>query len=58
MGVGFSDHKALPPRDAAMKCIRDDIDNHVYNLERRQSHLDCLNRIEFELRSQINQNMA
>lgn len=40
-----------------MRAIGDYIDN-FYNVERRHSHLDYLNPIEFELRSQLQQYVA
>jgi putative transposase len=51
------DHERYPTRAAAMRSIGDYIDN-FYNVERRHSHLDYLNPIEFELRSQIQQRVA
>lgn len=51
------DHERYPTREAAMCSIGDYIDN-FYNIERRHSHLDFLNPIEFELRSQIQQRVA
>ena len=51
------DHDHYATRDAAAKAIGDYIDN-FYNIERRHSHLDYLNPIEFELRSQIQQQVA
>ena len=51
------DHERFPTREAAMRAIGDYIDN-FYNVERRHSHLDYLNPIEFELRSQLQQRVA
>ena len=51
------DHVRFPTREAAMRAIGDYIDN-FYNVERRHSHLDYLNPIEFELRSQLQQRVA
>jgi len=51
------DHDRYATRDAALRAIGDYIDN-FYNVERRHSHLDYLNPIEFELRSQIQQYVA
>ena len=51
------DHERFPTREAAMRSIGDYIDN-FYNVERRHSHLDYLNPIEFELRSQLQQRVA
>ena len=51
------DHVRYPTREAAMRSIGDYIDN-FYNVERRHSHLDYLNPIEFELRSQLQQRVA
>ena len=44
----LADHERNPAREDAMRSI-DDIDN----IERRYSHLDFLNPIEFEVRSRI-----
>lgn len=51
------DHLRFPTRAAALRAIGDYIDN-FYNVERRHSHLDYLNPIEFELRSQLQQCVA
>ena len=51
------DHERYPTREAATKSIGDYIDN-FYNVERRHSYLGYLNPIEFELRSQIQQQVA
>jgi len=51
------DHERYPTREAATKSIGDYIDN-FYNVERRHSHLGYLNPIEFELRSQIQQQVT
>ena len=51
------DHERYATRDAATKSIGDYIDN-FYNVERRHSHLGYLNPIEFELRSQVQQQVA
>lgn len=51
------DHERYATREAAMVSIGDYIDN-FYNVERRHSHLDYLNPLEFELRSQIQQRVA
>ncbi len=51
------DHERYATREAAMRSISDYIDN-FYNVERRHSHLDYLNPIEFELRSKIQQRVA
>jgi putative transposase len=51
------DHERYPTREAAMRSIGDYIDN-FYNVERRHSHLDYLNPIEFELRSQVRNRVA
>ena len=51
------DHERYSTREAAMRSIGDYIDN-FYNVERRHSHLDYLNPIEFELRSQTQQRVA
>jgi putative transposase len=51
------DHERYPTREAAMRSIGDYIDN-FYNVERRYSHLDYLNPIEFELRSKFQQRVA
>lgn len=51
------DHERYATREAAMRSIGDYIDN-FYNVERRHSHLDYLNPIEFELRSQIQRRVA
>ena len=51
------DHERYPTRAAAMKSIGDYIDN-FYNAERRHSYLGYLNPIEFELRAQLQQQVA
>ena len=51
------DHQRYPTRAAAMKSIGDYIDN-FYNTERRHSYLGYLNPIEFELRAQLQQQVA
>jgi putative transposase len=51
------DHERYATRDAAIRSIADYIDN-FYNVERRHSHLDYLNPIEFELRSKLQQRVA
>jgi putative transposase len=51
------DHERYPTREAATRSIADYIDN-FYNVERRHSHLDYLNPIEFELRSKLQQRVA
>lgn len=51
------DHERYPTRDAASAAIADYIEN-FYNIERRHSHLDYLNPIEFELRSQIRRHVT
>jgi transposase InsO family protein len=51
------DHERFATRRAAIDAIADYIDN-FYNPERRHSHLGFLNPIEFELRSQVQQQVA
>ena len=51
------DHQRFPTTEAATRAIGDYIDN-FYNVERRHSHLDYLNPLEFELRSQLQQHVA
>jgi transposase InsO family protein len=51
------DHERYATRHAAVTSIGDYIDN-FYNVERRHSYLGYLNPIEFELRSQIQRNVA
>lgn len=51
------DHERYATRAAALTSIGDYIDN-FYNVERRHSHLGYLNPVEFELRSQLRQNLA
>jgi transposase InsO family protein len=51
------DHERFPTRRVAIDAIADYIDN-FYNAERRHSHLGYLNPIEFELRSQVHQQVA
>jgi putative transposase len=51
------DHERYPTREAALRSIGDYIDN-FYNVERRHSHLDYFNPIEFELRSRLQQRVA
>jgi putative transposase len=51
------DYERYATRAAAMKSIGDYIDN-FYNVERRHSHLGYLNPIEFELRGQLQQQVA
>jgi len=51
------DHERFTTRDAAIDAIADYIDN-FYNAERRHSYLGFLNPIEFELRSQVQQQVA
>jgi transposase InsO family protein len=51
------DHERYATRAAAMKSIGDYIDN-FYNAERRHSYLGYLNPIEFELRAQLQQQVA
>ena len=51
------DHQRFATRGAAERAIGDYIDN-FYNIERRHSHLDYLNPIEFELRSQTQKRVA
>ena len=46
------DHERYPSHAAATRSIGDYIDN-FYNVERRHSHCDYLNPIEFELRSKL-----
>jgi putative transposase len=55
--VELVDHERYPTRAAAVKSIGDYIDN-FYNVERRHSHLGYLNPIEFELRAQLQQQVA
>jgi transposase InsO family protein len=51
------DHERFATRRAAVHAIADYIDN-FYNAERRHSHLGYVNPIEFELRSQVQQQVA
>jgi transposase InsO family protein len=51
------DHERYATRNEATKSIGDYIDN-FYNVERRHSHLGYLNPMEFELRSQVQQQVA
>jgi transposase InsO family protein len=51
------DHLRFATRRAAIAAIADYIDN-FYNPERRHSHLGYLSPIEFELRSQVQQQVA
>jgi putative transposase len=51
------DHVRFATRSAAVAAIADYIDN-FYNAERRHSHLGYLSPIEFELRSQVQQQVA
>jgi transposase InsO family protein len=51
------DYERYPTREAAVRSIGDYIDK-FYNLQRRHSHFDYLNPIEFELRSQVQQRVA
>jgi putative transposase len=51
------DHERFATRRAAINAIADYI-NNFYNAERRHSHLGYLSPIEFELRSQVQQQVA
>jgi transposase InsO family protein len=51
------DHEQYPTNDAANASLGDHIES-FYNIERRHSHLDYLNPIEFELRSKNQQRVA
>lgn len=51
------DHERFTTRRAAISAIADYI-NNFYNAERRHSHLGYLSPIEFELRSQVQQQVA
>jgi putative transposase len=51
------DYERYPTRAAAMKSIGDYIDN-FYNVERRHSYLGLVNPVEFELRSELQRNVA
>jgi putative transposase len=51
------DHERFATRRAAISPIADYI-NNFYNAERRHSHLGYLSPIEFELRSQVQQQVA
>ena len=51
------DHERYPTRAAAIRSIGDYIDN-FYNVERRHSYLGYLSPLEFELRSQLQQQVA
>jgi len=50
------DHERFATRRAAINAIADYI--NFYNAERRHSHLGYLSPIEFELRSQVQQQVA